>query len=87
MTPEEAALRVELSGIVGLQGDDLEDLVDTAVKAPALLETLLVQYKSQSWVNPSTPPGQRAIEILTALGGIASALSSVFGAVSGAKGI
>lgn len=87
MTSEEASLRVELSELTGAEGQDLDDLVTTAVKAPALLGTLLVQYKGQSWTDPTTAPGQRAIEILAALGGIASALGNVFGAVSGAKAI
>ncbi len=55
---------------------------------PAALQLLALQnFASQDWTDPGTPAGQRALEIISALGSIGSAVGNVAGAVAGVKSI
>lgn len=58
-----------------------------ATLPPDLQKLELAEYAGQDWQDPSTPAGQRVLEIISALGSIGSSFANVAGAISGAKAI
>ena len=84
---QRAELLVEFADLTRLSAAERADLVETAERSPELVAQVLANYQGMSWADPSTPAGARALAILQALGGVASAVGAVASAASGVKGV
>jgi hypothetical protein len=77
-------LFAELTQLTTVSRSEFEHI---ASLPPDLQELALQNFRSMDWADPSTSAGQRALEILSALGSVGSAVGSVAGAIAGVKGL
>jgi hypothetical protein len=86
LTDEQIAdLVVEARTLTRLQGQALQDFVETAGHSPALARAQLALYAGQDWTDPATPVGQRILELIDAFGAVGSAVGNIASAVTGVK--
>lgn len=81
MSPAEA--KIALMQVTGWDEGKAERF---AALPPDIQKLELQNYADQDWSDPSTPAGQRLLDIIAALGGIAGVVGNVAGAASGVKG-
>jgi len=81
---DETTLLVELEQVTHIDGPKWRRI---AALPPSLQALELACYDDMDWTDPATPAGQRVLAIISALGGIGSAVGNVAGAIAGIRAI
>jgi hypothetical protein len=81
---DETELLIELEQVTHIDGAKWRRI---ASLPPSLQALELACYADQDWSDPAEPAGQRVLEIISALGGIGSAVGNVAGAITGIRAI